>query len=224
MVWDFSVVWNNLNLFGRALWVTVELSALSILLGTGLGLILGVASLSRASLVNISARFVVELFLALPALVLIIWLYFCLPLLAPKILLSGFSASTFGLGLSLSGFVAQIARAGINNVPNAQLEVAYCLGMTRSQTIWHILIPQAFRKMLPPMMGQYITCYKFSTLASVVAVPELLHSGSNLIAITYRPLEIYTAIAVIFVITVLPMNYAASRFERTARFGGTEKI
>jgi polar amino acid transport system permease protein len=92
------------------------------------------------------------------------------------------------------------------------------------QTIRYILVPQIFRKMLPPLMGQYITCYKFSTLASVVAVPELLHAGSNLIAVTYRPLEIYTAIAVVFLMTVAPMNYLVTRLENTSRFGGTETI
>ena len=224
MVWDFSVVWRNLPLFAHALRVTVELSVLSILLGSALGFLLGVGALSRTAFVSIPSRLVIELFLALPALVIIIWLYFCLPLVIPNLVLSGFLTSVLGLGLSLSAFVAQIVGAGINTVPRGQLEAAYCLGMTKIQTIRHILVPQVFRKMLPPLMGQYITCYKFSTLASVVAVPELLHSGSNLIAVTYRPLEIYTAIAVIFVITVLPMNYAASRFERTARFGGTEKI
>ncbi len=224
MAWDFSVVWNNLILFARAWAVTVELSVLSILLGTGLGLVLGVGSLNRSKWVNIPSRVVMEIFLALPALVIIIWLYFCLPLLPPRLVLSGFVASVFGLGLSLSAFVAQIVRAGINTVQNGQLEVAYCLGISKTQAIWHILIPQAFRKMLPPLMGQYITCYKFSTLASVVTVPELLHAGSNLIAVTYRPLEIYTAIAVIFFVTVVPLNYAVTWLEKTSRFGGTEEI
>lgn len=224
MAWDFSVVWSNLGLFLRAWAVTVELSALSIALGTGLGVLLGVGSLSHSRWANIPARIVMEAFLALPPLVIIIWLYFCLPLLPQRLVLSGFMASVFGLGLSLSAFVAQIVRAGINTVPNGQLEVAYCLGIGRSQAIWHILMPQAFRKMLPPLMGQYITCYKFSTLASVVTVGELLHAGSNLIAVTYRPLEVYTAIAAIFFVTVVPLNYAVTWLEKTSRFGGTEEI
>ena len=224
MTWDFTTVWEHLDLFVRALSVTVQLSALSILLGSILGLALGVGSLARSPIVNIPSRIVVEVFLALPALVIIIWIYFCLPLLLPRLLLSGFFASVVGLGLSLCAFVAQIVRAGINNVPSGQLEAAYCLGMTRIQTVRYVLVPQLSRKMLPPLMGQYITCYKFSTLASVVAVPELLHAGGNLIAVTYRPLEIYTAIAVVFLITVLPMNYLVTHLENTSRFGGTETI
>ena len=75
--------------------------------------------------------------------------------------------------------------------------------------------------MWPPLMGQYITCYKMSTLASVVAVQELLHTGGIIIAQTYRPLKVYTAIAFIFVVTVLPMNYFARKIEQPLRLGGT---
>ena len=224
MDWDFSVVWNHIGLFVRALGVTVQISALSIVLGSVLGLLLGIGSLVRSRFVSILSRVVIELFLALPALVIIIWLYYCLPLLAPRLLLSGFGASVVGLGLSLCAFVAQIVRAGINNVQWGQLEAAFCLGLTRMQAVTHILVPQISRQMLPPLMGQYITCYKFSTLASVVAVPELLHAGSNLIAVTYRPLEIYTAIAAVFLVTVVPLNYLVTWLENTTRFGGTERI
>jgi polar amino acid transport system permease protein len=221
MDWDFTVVWRNLPAFGRALTLTLWITAASILIGTVLGILLGVGSLMRPRWIRWPARFAVELLLALPVLVIIIWMYYALPLVNPVLTISGLLAAILGLGVSLAGFVAEIVRAGINAVPSGQLEVAYCTGMTRAQTLMHILLPQALRRMWPPLVGQYITCYKMSTLASVIAVQELLHTGSNIIAQTYRPMETYTAIAAIFLLTLWPMNYLARRVEQTARLGGT---
>jgi polar amino acid transport system permease protein len=214
-------VWSNAGALGSALLVTFWITVASILVGTCIGVLLGTLSLSTTAWIRKPTNFVIDLFLALPVLVLIIWLYFCLPLLAPWAVLSGGSSAILGLGLSLSAFIAQIVKAGINGVPRGQLEVAYCTGMTRIQTVRHILLPQSLRHMWPPIVGQFITCYKMSTLASIVAVQELLHTGSNIIVQTYRPLEVYTAIAAIFVLTLWPLNYLAKKIEQTERIGGT---
>jgi polar amino acid transport system permease protein len=222
MNWDFSVVWTNLLPLFMALWVTIKITVLSILIGTALGVLLGVGHFSNKSGVRWLSKGIVEIFLALPVLVIIIWLYFCLPLISNYLLMSGESASICGLGLSLSAFVAQIVKAGINVVPYGQLEVAYTTGLTQYQAVRHILLPQALRQMWAPLLGQYITCYKMSTLASVVAVQEVLHTGSIIIAQTYRPLEIYTAIALIFLLTLLPVNYLLHKLERPSKLGGTE--
>ena len=221
MGWDFTVVWVNAGALLKALWVSVWISVASIIIGSGLGVILGILSLTRVTAVRWLAKFTIEIFLALPVLVIIIWLYFCLPLASPRLVFSGEFAAILGLGISLSAFVAQIVRAGINVVPNGQMEVAYCTGMTRVQAIRYILLPQSLSRMWPPLMGQYITCYKMSTLASIAAVQELLHTGSTIITQSDRPLEVYTAIAVIFLITLLPLNYLAQKIENTERLGGT---
>ena len=224
MQWDFSSVWSNIGILSHALLVTFAVSAASIALGTVLGTCLAIGALSSIAVIRFFAHGTIEFLLAMPALVLIVWIYYCLPLLASHIVLSGFNAAVLGLGLSLSGFVAQITRAGINTVPQGQLESAYCLGVSRWEAMRFILLPQAFRRMLPPLMGQYITCYKFSTLASIVAVGELLHTGSTIIAQTYRPLEVYTAIAAIFLVTVIPLNHLAAKLERFSHFGGVQGL
>ena len=221
MRWDFTVVWIHTGVLLRALLVTLWITVASILLGTGLGILLGTLSLTGITWLRWIAKFIIEIFLALPVLVIIIWLYFCLPLVSSRFIFSGETAAILGLGISLSAFVAQIVRTGINVVPKGQLEAAYCTGMTRLQAIRYILLPQSLSRMWPPLVGQYITCYKMSTLASIVAVQELLHTGNTIIAQSYRPLEVYTAIAVIFLVTLLPMNYLAQRVEHTERLGGT---
>ena len=221
MRWDFTVVWSHGGALCAALLVSLWITIASILVGSILGIFLGTLSLTGITWVRLASKFVIDLFLALPVLVIIIWLYFCLPLIFPPAVLSGNTSAILGLGLSLSAFVAQIVKAGINVVPRGQLEVAYCTGMTRIQTLRYILLPQSLGRMWPPLMGQYITCYKMSTLASIVAVQELLHTGSTIISQTYRPLEIYTAIAAIFVATLWPLNWLARRIEQTERVGGT---
>lgn len=224
MRWDFTVVWLNAGALLKALGVTLWITVASILLGTGLGTFLGTLSFVRIAWLRWAAKFLINLFLALPVLILIIWLYYCLPLLFRPLVLSGEAAAILGMGISLSAFVAQIVRAGINVVPAGQLEVAYCTGMTRPQAVRYILLPQALGRMWPPLVGQYITCYKMSTLAAIVAVQELLHTGGTIIAQSYRPLEVYTAIAVIFLLTLWPMNYLAQRVERPERLGGTVSL
>jgi polar amino acid transport system permease protein len=156
----------------------------------------------------------VELFLALPVLVLLIWIYFCGPLLL-GISLSGFWTAVVALSLSLSAFAAEIVRSGILSVPKGQTEAARALGMSRVQSLLYISIPQAIRVMIPPFLGIYIACLKTTSLASTIAVYELLHSAQSLIVSSYRPLEIYTTVALIYVAMVLPISYITRRFEST---------
>jgi polar amino acid transport system permease protein len=224
MNWNSSVVWNSLLPLCSALMTTIGITLGSIFLGTTIGILAGVLSLSPNRAIAGIAKCFIELFLALPALVLLVWLYYSLPLLIPRLLLDGISCTILGLGLSLAAFVADIIRGGINTISPGEIEVAYCTGMTRLETIRHILIPQVFRRSWLPLMGQYITTYKFSTLASVVAVPEILHTANSIIAQTYRPIEIYSIVAVLFLITVIPLNLLLRRFQKITQLGGTETI
>ena len=224
MLWDFSVIWANAGAFLVAFSVTIYLSATSIFFGTLLGVLLGVSVLSRRHSVRWSAKALVEVFLALPVLVVIIWIYYALPLFSTHLTVTGGTAAILGLTLSLSAFVAEIVRAGIGSVPRGDVEAAFCLGLTKYQSLRYIVLPQALKRMWPPLMGQYITCYKMSTLASVVAVQELLHAGSTIIAQTYRPIEIYTAIAIIFLVTVIPMNHFTRRLHDAETFHGTSQL
>lgn len=224
MTWNFNVIWNNLIPLCFALLTTIWISLRCILLGTAIGVFIGVLSLTSSQLISGFAKFFIELFLALPVLVLLVWLYYSLPLLIPGFILDGQSCAVLGLSLSLAAFVADIIRAGINSIPTGEIEVAYCTGMSRFQTIRYILIPQVFRKSWLPLMGQYITTYKFSTLASVIAVPEILHTANSIIAQTYRPIEIYSTVAVMFILTVVPVNLLLKRIQRTRELGGIERI
>ena len=222
--WNFNVVWNHASALGFAFLTTIWISLLSVTLGSILGIVLGMASLAPFRIVRWSSRAGVEFFLALPPLVLLVWLYYSLPILVPGLVLGSMTVAVLGLGLSLSAFVAEIVRGGVNAVPAGQIEAAYLTGMTPFQATRYILLPQVIRKSWPALMGQVITTYKFSTLASVIAVPEILHRTNVVIAQTYRPLELYSAVAVLFVLTVMPLNVLLRRVQDVSRLGGTETL
>jgi polar amino acid transport system permease protein len=210
--WDFRIIWQNRWVFVHGGVITVEITLFSIVLGTAAGCLLGLGRSARPLWVRLPVSAFVELFLALPVLVLLIWIYYCGPLLV-GINLSGFWTAVLGLSLSLSAFVAEIVRAGLQAVPKGQVEAARALGMTWLQSLVWITIPQAMRVIVPPLLGMYASTLKLSSLASVIAVYELLHSAQNLITLTFRPLEVYTTIAVVYVILILPLILVTRRLE-----------
>jgi polar amino acid transport system permease protein len=210
--WDFSVILRYKWAFIQGAWVTLQITFFAVILGTLFGGLLGLGRSSKQRWINIPVSIYVELFLAIPILVLLIWIYYCGPILL-NINLSGFWTAVLALSLTLSAFVAEIVRSGILAVPNGHIEAARALGMTKTQTLRYITIPQAIRVMIPPLLTMYISTLKMSSLASVVAVYELLHSAQNLIMSSFRPLEIYTVVALIYIVLILPFSLLTRRFE-----------
>jgi His/Glu/Gln/Arg/opine family amino acid ABC transporter permease subunit len=189
-------------LFHGAL-VTIELTLVCIVCGTVVGLLLALGRQSSLRVVKVVSVVVIEWFRALPLLVLLVWIYYCLPIVS-GVRLSGFLSAALALSLNLAAFAAETFRAGIESIPAGYMEAARAVGFSKARAMRRIILPQVSRQMLPPLVGLYITMLKLSSLASVLAVQELLHAGSNIISATYRPLEVYTAIALIYVLMVLP--------------------
>lgn len=197
----------------HALLVTIALTTVSILLGSAVGVLVGTISALRSP-IRFLARIYIELFLGLPVLVILIWLYYVLPYFGRQFAFDPFWTATLALSLSLSGFVGEIIDGGFKAIPRGQLEAAFMLGLDRYQAVRYIILPQAIGVMWPALAVQYITTYKFSTLASVIGVNEILHVGSQIIQETYRPLEVYTVIALLFAATVYPLNVLARHLQK----------
>ncbi|MEI7741395.1 MAG: amino acid ABC transporter permease [bacterium] len=210
--WQWSVILQYRDVFMQGALVTIGLTLLVILVGTGLGTILGLLRRSQLRVVSTVVRVYVELFRAVPILVLLIWIFYVLPLIT-NIRLSPFSAALVALSLNLSAYVAETMRAGINAIPKIQYESGIVLGLSPLQVMFQIILPQAFRSMLPNLLGHYITQLKNTSLASVIAVDELLHRSNIVISNSYRPLEVYTAVAVIYLALILPFTICASWME-----------
>lgn len=211
--WRFGVLLPYMGALGRGLLATLLISGASILVGSALGVILAVARRSAPRPLAVLTTGFTELFLAMPVLVLLVWSYYCLPLIAP-VRLSAMMTTILVFTLSLSAFISEIVRAGIEAVPVGQIQAGLSLRLNRIGVYRFIVLPQALRAMLPALLTQYLTTLKLSTLASVIAVHELLHTAGSIVAHTYRPLEVYSAVAVVFIAVILPINILTRRLER----------
>ncbi len=216
--WNILILWQYKQVFFEGALVTIWLALLSIICGTLLGAILAIAKGGQNPVFSRLAQGYTEVFRALPTLVVLIWIYYALPSVM-NIRLSPFMAAVMTLSLHLSAFVSETIRAAIESIPKGQLESGLALGMTRAQTMRRIIVPQAIRTMIPNLFGLYITEVKNSSLASVIGVNEILHRSNIVISETYRPIEIYTGVAITYAAIILPLTYFVQRYERRSSIG-----
>ncbi len=210
--WNFDVIWTYRVAFILGAKVTLEISLLSIGLGLVLGLLLGLGRMSTRSFLKYPSLCFIEFFRTTPVLVQLIWFYYVLPIVT-GLTLSNFVAGLLALGFSASAFLAEIYRAGIQSVDKGQMDSALSVGMTYSKAMRRIILPQALRRMVPPMVNQFAMTIKFSALTSVIAVYELLYQGNNIIQTTFRPLEVYTCVAIFYFVLIYPIIMASRKLE-----------
>lgn len=211
--WYFQVIWDYRQVFVRGAEVTGELTLGALALGLALGLVLGLCRSSQIAVVRWPAAVYVELFRSTPILVQLVWIYYALPILT-GIQMGNVTSAAVGIGLHSAAYVAEIFRAGITSIDRGQTDAAKSIGMRYAQLMRRIILPQAVRRMIPPLINEFATLIKLTTLGSVLAVNELLHESENLINNTYRPLEVYSALAVAFAVIIFPVIYLSQRLEK----------
>ncbi len=182
--------------------VTVELAALVIVAGLATGLALALARSLGVRPVNLLIIFIVDLFRALPPLVIIVFIYFGLP--AVDIAPSGFVSTWLSLTLVLMAFSEEIYWAGITSIAKGQWEAARSTGLTFSQTLLHVVLPQALRLTIPPLTNRTIAITKGTALGTVVAVSEILGMASSAVSNSYNPSPL-TLGAIAYLILFFPM-------------------
>lgn len=211
--WDFSLLWQYRSLILNGIGYTLLFTAICVAGGLVIGLLAGLGQLSSKRWLTLPLRAFVEVFRCTPVLVQLVWFYYALPVLL-GIEMSATMAA--GLCLSLYGgaFYSEIIRGGIISTDAGQTEAGQALGMTRLQVMRRIILPQAFKRMVPPLMNQSIMQLKNTSLLSVLAVPDLLYQGQVIAHDAYRPLEVYTFIAVAYFVLLLPATIWAKRLEK----------
>jgi polar amino acid transport system permease protein len=209
----FDVVVNNLGFLLDGLGLTLLISALSLMASAALGLVVALMRLSRVRGLSLVAATYAELFRDTPVLVQLFWAYYVLPLLL-GIRLSAFSAVVIGLSLNSAAFLAEVFRAGIQSVPRGQIEAARVLGLRPAHTLRRIVLPQAIRTVLPPIANDFVTLIKYSSLASTFAVGEITRKATELTAFTFRPMEIFTFVALIYFFICWPLSLSIRYAER----------
>jgi len=211
--WDFRIVLDSLPLLLRGLVVTVELWVVAFAVGLSLGLAVSLARISGRAWLNGPAIAYVEIFRNTPVLVQLIWFYYAFPIVLGQ-QLSPFTAAALGLTLNTSAYSAEIFRGGILSIARGQWEGAKAIGMTRAMTMRRIILPQVMRRMLPAFTNRAIELAKVTSLASLLAVNEIMYEGRLISSTYYRPLEVLTVVALMYFLLIYPGSYLAARLER----------
>ncbi len=203
--WDFASLWTYRWLFMHGLGVTVAFTAAIVALGLVVGLVSAMFSLSKWTALRWLSRGFVEVFRCTPVLVQLVWFYYALPVLS-GIEMSAVAASLLALSLYGASFYSEIIRGGVVSIDRGQSEAGAALGMTPGQTMRRVVLPQALKRMIPPLMNQSIIQFKNTSLVSTLAVPDLLYQAQIAAHDSYRPLEIYTAIAIAYFVLLFPLT------------------
>ena len=211
--WSFGFLWHYERLFVTGIEITLAYTFGTIFLGLVLGLLIGLARLSKSWLVNAPLVALIEIFRCTPLLVQIVWFYYALPVLM-NIQIPATVAATAVLSLYTAAFYAEIFRGGIVSIEPGQWDAARALGLRPWYLMRLVVLPQAIRRMVPPFMNQSIIQLKNTSLVSTIAVPDLLYQGQLITADTYRPLEVYTMVAVIYFVLLFPTTVLAQAYER----------
>jgi len=211
--WDFSFLWQYRWLILWGLGVTILYTIGTILLGLLIGLAAGLLRLSRRKWLTAPLVAYVEIFRCTPLLVQIIWFYYALPVVL-GIDIPATMAAVLVLSLYTGAFYAEIVRGGVNSIERGQWDAARAIGMRRGQVMRHVILPQAVKRMIPPFMNQSIIQLKNTSLVSTIAVADLLYEGQMITAATYRPLEVYTMVALLYFAVLFPLTLMAQGVER----------
>lgn len=202
-----------LPMFGWGLLVTFEVSIVAEALAIAIGLIAGMIRVSRLRIPRMVAIAYIDFFRGVPLLVTLVWLYYGVSLLL-HIDISAFTAGITGLGVTYGAFLAEVFRAGIQAIPKGQIEAAHSLGLSRYRTMRHVILPQAFRIIFPPLANSFIGMLKDSSLVAILSVTDLMRVGMIVAADTFRAFEAYTFVAVVYYALTLVTARIVARLER----------
>lgn len=209
---DFGLVFDNFGPILEAVLVTISLAFFAEVLGVVLGLVLALMKISKSRLLRFPAQLYIDIFRGTPLLVQIIILYFAFPLVGIRFT-SLFFAGLAALALNSAAYVAEIFRSGIESIDKGQMEAGRASGLTYAQTMRHIIVPQAFRRTIPPLTNEFVTLVKDTSLISVIGFTELLRWARVEQSSTFNGSPLIVA-ALIYLAICLPLIYLAGRLER----------
>ena len=216
---DFSPVWAGWTQLLQGALVTVEITAVSLMLGCVLGLLVGIGRLNpqRRLVYGLCTAYVAAI-RGTPLLVQLFILFFGLPQFG--LLLPAFLCGVLGMGIYSGAYVSEIVRGAIQSVDRGQMEAARSIGLSAGQAMRTVILPQAVVRMIPPLGNEFIALIKNSALVSLLTIHDLMHEGQKIISVSYRSLEVYLAIAVVYFVLTGLTSLALGRLERHLRAGG----
>ncbi|HEY1996623.1 amino acid ABC transporter permease [Paraburkholderia sp.] len=209
---DWSIIVTALPILAVGLLATLKVCLAAIAIGIVLGFVLGFGALSRFRVVRIAVLAYVDFVRGTPLLVQIFLVYFALPVIG--INFNEYWAGVIALSLNAGGFICEIVRASMQSVDRGQTEAAQSIGMRHAQIVLHVLFPQAWRRILPPLTNELISLIKGSALLSAISVYELTHAGQEIIATYFSPFEIFLLIALYYYALISALAWLSRYLER----------
>jgi polar amino acid transport system permease protein len=207
----FEIVRRNLPLLGQALLVTIELNLASVALALALGTLMGIGRVYGGRWVDRGLGFIIDVVRSIPILVIMVWVFFGLPLLLGLQNFPAFLAGVLALGIHSGAYIAEIVRGGLASVRAGQMHAALALGMSWPQAIGRIILPQAAIRMMPPLSTRIVRNIKDSVLASTIAVQELFWAANLLEGETAKPFPIYTTLMIFYFLAIVALARALDR-------------
>jgi polar amino acid transport system permease protein len=208
--WDFSVVWESLPLLLKGLQVSFTVAIAAMIFGSLIGLLVALVRLARIRVLASIAGIYVELFRNTPIIAQLLWVYYVLPVVA-DIRLPALGAAIIAFSLNVGAFMAEIFRAGILSVAKGQREAAVAIGLTPFQAFRRVVMPQAAQNILPASANIWLSLLKDTSVASVIAIAEMMYEARALAVNTYRPVEVLTVTGAIYFIVVYVQSLALER-------------
>ena len=217
--WDFLATLADMDLLLLGLWNTIKVFIFALAFGIPLGFGLALGRMSRIPVLSQISSLIIEFFRTTPPLVQLFWFFFAFPILI-SVQMTPFVASVMTFSIQSSAFFAEIFRGGINSIDKGQWEAAKAIGMTRQSSLRRIILPQAIKRMIPAFAERSIELLKTTTLISTVSYADLMFQANDLASKTFRPLEVYAVVAVMYFFLILIFSQLTIRLEcRLARSG-----
>ena len=213
MNFNFDLIATSFPLLLLGAVITVKITAMSVALGIIIGLFAGIARICRVRPLRWIAAVYVDFFRGTPLLVQIFLFYFAVPVITGQ-RIDPYIAAVGSCGINSGAYIAEIVRAGIQSIDEGQMEAGRSLGMTWTQTMRYIIVPQAMKRVIPPLGNEFIALLKDSSLVSVIGFEELTRRGQLIIAKTYASLEIWFSVAIIYLIMTLTISRLVAFLEK----------
>ena len=212
--WNIAIV--SLPVLLRGAVITLELTAGAVAMGVVIGMFMALARLSNSWLLRVFAKGYIEFLRGTPLLVQIFLVYFGAPQLFHFQMPDNyqFIAAILAMGLNSGAYIAEIFRGGIQSIDRGQSEAARSLGMSQAQALRYIILPQAFKRVIPPLGNEFIAMLKDSSLVAVIALEELFYSGKLIVGRTLQPVSIYLTVAAIYLVMTVAISWALGILER----------
>lgn len=215
--WSWSAIIQSLPMLLAGARLTIRLTCIAVGMGIIIGTFVGIGRISKNKLIYTLSSVYVHFIRGTPLLVQLYLFYFALPALL-GFPIPPLPAAIISMSINSGAYVAEIVRAGIQSIDRGQMEAARSLGMTYQQGMRFIIIPQTFKRIVPPLGNEFIALLKDSSIVSVIALEELVRKGYIIMGRTFRSFEIWTAVAFLFLFMTLPItqlvNYAERRLKK----------